>query len=222
MKRAAIVGVLVGAAFLLYLYTQPAYTHRFRLTIEVQTPDGLRSGSSVIETSAWESGNWGPIEARGIRRDFKGRAIFVDLGHGQNLIALLGFGPRGDQDRLFKLASATLAHGGKFGWKEEFKLKGRGVLPSEDIPTLVTFTNLNDPTSAVLVDPSNMAKNFGPGYAFRQALLETTNESVSGNIETILPWWRSSGRPSAVAYRAWRESSINDAAVPPEDLFQKE
>jgi hypothetical protein len=54
-----------------YQYTQPAYTHRFGLTIEVQTPHGLRSGSSVIETSAWESGNWGPIEARGIRRDFK-------------------------------------------------------------------------------------------------------------------------------------------------------
>jgi hypothetical protein len=222
MKRAGLIALVAVAAFLLYLYTQPSYTHRFRLTIEVETPDGIKTGSSVIETSAWESGNWGPVEARGIRRDFKGRAVFVDLDHGQNLIALLGFGPRGDQDKLFKLVSAVLAPSEKFGWKEEFKLKGRGILPSEDIPTLVTLTNLNDPTSAVLVDPSNMAKNFGPGYVFRQALLETTNESVSGNIEKLLPWWRSPGRPSAVAYRAWRENSINDAAVPPEDLFQKE
>jgi hypothetical protein len=222
MKRAGIVALLAGLAFVLYLCTQPAYTHRFCLTIEVETPDGIKTASSVIETSAWESGNWGPIEARGIRRDFRGRAVFVDLGHGQNLIALLGFGPRGDQEKLFRLASTALAPGEKFGWKEEYKVKLPGVLPSEDIPTLITFTNLNDPASAILVDPADMAKNFGPGYAFRQAVLETTNDSVSGNIGKILPWWRSPGRPSAVAYRAWRESLINDAAVPPEDLFQKE
>ncbi|SRR6266404_6333172 len=222
MKRAGIIALLAGLAFVLYLCTQPAYTHRFRLTIEVETPDGIKTSSSVIETSAWESGNWGPIEARGIRRDFKGRAVFVDLGQGRNLVALLGFGPRGDQDKLFKLSSAALAPGKKFDWKEEFKLKGRGVLQPDDIPTLVTFKDLNDPLSAVLVDPTDMAKNFGAGFAFRGALLETTSESVSGNIEKILPWWRSPGRPSAVAYRAWRKSSINDASVPPEELFQKE
>jgi hypothetical protein len=223
MKRAGKIAIVVIAAFLLYLYTQPSYTHRFRLTIEVETPDGVKTGSSVIETSTWESGNWGPVEARGIRRDFRGRAVFVDLGQNRNLVALLGFGPRGDQDKLFRLVRAALTPGKKIDdWKEEFRLKGRGVLPQENIPTLITFTNLNDPASAVLIDPSNLAKNFGPGYAFRQAVLETTNESVSGNIEKILPWWRSPGRPSAVAYRAWRESSLNDSAVPTEGLFQKE
>jgi len=222
MRRGGIIAIFAGAAFLLYLYTQPSYTHRFRLTIEIQTPQGVKSGSSVIETSAWESGNWGPIEARGIRRDFRGRAVFVDLGQGRNLFALLGFGPRGDQDGLFKLASAALAPSKKFDWKEEFRLKGRGVLPSSEIPTLITFGDLKDPASAVLVDPSEMAKILGPGFAFREALLETTNGSVSDNIDKILPWWRSPGRPAAIAYRAWRNGSINDAAVPPEALFQKE
>ena len=222
MKRAAIIASLILAAFLFYVYTQPAYTHRFRLTIEVQTPDGIKSGSSVIETSAWESGNWGLVEARGICRDFRGRALFVDLGQGRNLFALLGFGPRGDQDELFKLTSAALAPGKQFSWQEEFRLKGRGVLPANDIPILVTFGDLNNPATAALVAPADMAKTFGPGFAFRQLVLETTNDSVSGKIGKILPWWRSPGRPSAVAYRAWRHSSVNDAAVPPEALFQKE
>jgi hypothetical protein len=224
MKRVGIVALLAGLAFVLYLWTQPAYTHRFRLTIEVETPDGIKTGSSVIETSAWESGNWGPIEARGIRRDFRGRAVFVDLGHGQNLIALLGFGPIGaDQHKLFSITRAALASSKKTDdWKEEFRLNGRGVLPNDYIPAFATFKNLNDPASAVRVEPSDLANILGAGFAFRQALLETTNESVSRDIGNILPWWQSPGHPAEVAYRAWRKGSIVGPTLSPEELFQKE
>src|SRR5690348_16780515 len=52
---------------------------RFRLTVEVMTPEGLKTGSSVIETRSWES-NWGTPETRGVRSDAKGQAVFVDLG----------------------------------------------------------------------------------------------------------------------------------------------
>lgn len=223
MKWLGGLALLVVAVFV-YLWAQPYYKNRFRLTIEVETPEGVKTGSSVIEASTWESGNWGPIEARGIRSDFRGRAVFVDLGHGRNLVALLGFGPIGaDQYKLFRLTRAALAPGEKFDdWKEEFRLKGRGVLPNDYIPALATFKNLNDPASAVRVEPSDMVDIFGPGFAFRQVLLETTNESVSRDIEKILPWWRSPGRPAEVAYRAWRKGSIVGPTRTPEELFQKE
>jgi hypothetical protein len=43
-KRIGAFALLAGVAFLLYLYTQPAYTQRFRLTIEVHSADqSLRS-----------------------------------------------------------------------------------------------------------------------------------------------------------------------------------
>jgi hypothetical protein len=223
MKRAGIVALLAGVAFVLYLYTQPAYTHRFRLIVEVQTPDGIKSGSSVIETSAWESGNWGPIEARGIRTSFRGRTVFVDLGSGKNLVALLAFGPDGtDQRKLFRLVSAALAPGRSIDWKDEYKLKGTGVLPPDYTPALVTFKDLNDPASAVLLDPTDLDKTLGAGFAFRRVLLETTNDSVSAGIEKVLPWWRSPGRPAEVAYRVWREGSMIGPSIAPEDLFQKE
>ncbi|KJC40027.1 hypothetical protein [Bradyrhizobium sp. LTSP857] len=223
MKRIGIVAILIGTAFIVYLWTQPAYTHRIRLTIEVQTPDGIRSGSSVIETSTWESGNWGPIEARGIRRDFKGRAIFVDLGHGKNVVALLGFGADGtDQYHLYRLTRDALAPTKKGDWTEEYKLKGQGVLPPDDIPGLATFKDINDPSSAVRVDPADAAATLGSGFAFRQALLETTSDSASKGIEKIFPWWRSQGRPAEIAYRAWRAGSRIGTSIEPEHLFQKE
>jgi hypothetical protein len=223
MKWAGAIAILVGASFLLYLYTQPAYTHRFRLTIEVQTPDGLRSGSSVIETSAWESGNWGPTEARGIRRDFKGRAVFVDLGGGRNLVALLAFGPQGtDQSKLFRLVGAALAPGRSIDWKDEYRLNGTGALSREYTPTLITFADLANPRTAALVDPADFGKTFGSRFTFRQALLTTTSESASEGIGKILPWWNLPGRPAEQAYRAWRQGSTIGVSLAPEDLFQKE
>jgi len=79
--------VYIGLAVLVgYFLLFPNYTNRFRLTIEVQTPDGIRSGSSVIETTFFKSGDWGPVEARGVRTQAKGEAIFVDLGHGKRAL----------------------------------------------------------------------------------------------------------------------------------------
>ena len=223
MKRIGVIAVLVGAAFLLYLYTQSASTQRFRMTIEVQTPGGLRSGSSVIETSAWESGNWGPIEARGVRRDFKGRAVFVDLGDGRNLVALLAFGPEGtDQTKLFRLVGAALAPGKSIDWKEEYSLTGTGSLPREYTPTLITFANLANPGTAALVDPADLEKTFGAGFAVKQVLLATTSESASEGIGKILPWWNLPNRPADQAYRAWLRGSTIGVSLEPEILFQKE
>jgi hypothetical protein len=222
-KWAGAIALLVGAAFLLYLYTQPAYSHRFRLTIEVQTPSGLRSGSSVIETTAWESGNWGPIETRGIRRDYKGRAIFVDLGGGRNLVALLAFGPQGtDQSKLFHLVGAALAPGRLIDWKDEYSLNGTGSLPREYTPTFITFANLANPGTAALVDPADLEKTFGSGFAVKQVLLATTSESASEGIGKILPWWNLPNRPAEQAYRAWLRGSTIGVSLEPESLFQKE
>jgi hypothetical protein len=201
----------------------PDHTSRFRLTIELETPDGIKSGSSVIETSAWESGCWGPVEACGVRTSAKGDAIFVDLGHGRNLVALLGFGPSGsDESKIFSLTRAALAPGKDIRWQDESKLRGRGELPEELVPTLVTFSDLNDPKSASVVKPGDIEKTFGPGFKFRRAILETTNDRIGRGIDQKLPWWSIPGRPAALAYHAWTGPNASGPSIYPESLFRKE
>jgi hypothetical protein len=217
---AACIG-LVGLAG--YFSLLPDYTNRFRLTIEVETPDGIKSGSSVIETTFWESGNWGPVEARGVRSKAKGQAVFVDLGNGRNLVAILGFGPNGtDESKIFGLTRAALAPGRDVGWKEEYKLKGRGMLPADYLPALITFPNLNDPATAILVYSDDLKAVFGSGYAFHQAIIETTNEPLNRDIGKRLPWWSLPDRPAGAARRAWSKGSTAGASLASEDLFQKE
>ena len=223
MKRFGAIVVVSAVLAAAVGFFWPPHTNRFRMVIEVDTPDGIKFGSSVIETAYYESGGWGPVEARGVRSRAKGDAVFVDLGGGRNLVALLGFGPEGtDESKLFDLTRVALAPEKHIDWKEEYKLKGRGVLPADYLPTMITFANLNDPATATLVRPADFSAVFGPGYAFRQAVIETTSESVSRDIGKKLPWWSLPNRPAAVARRAWSKGSTGGASLASEDLFQKE
>jgi hypothetical protein len=199
------------------------YSNRFRVTIEVDTPNGIKSGSSVLETDVFESGCWGPVEACGLRRKAKGEAIFVDLGNGRNLVGILGWGEAGsDESGVFDLTRAALAPGTNLNWKEEQKLKGRGDLPSQNIPTLITFDDLTNPATAKVVDPTNLALTFGPGYSLRRVTLETTSAPLNYAIEAKLPWWSSPGRPASIARRAWSNGRTDGPSLASEDLFRKE
>src|ERR1700682_3493021 len=57
--------------------------HKYRLTVEVETPEGVKSASGVMAVHPDRS------YSRGGRTQAKGDAVFVDLGRGKNLVALL-------------------------------------------------------------------------------------------------------------------------------------
>jgi hypothetical protein len=215
----AVTAALLFAALDLW----PGYTNRFRVTIEVDTPDGIKSGSSVWETDISQSGCWGPVEACKLVRSAKGDAIFVDLGRGRNLVGILGWGRLGsDRAGIFDLTKAALAPGSNINWKEEPKLKGLGNLPLRNVPTLVTFSDLTNPATAKVVDPTNLALTFGPGYSLRRVSLETTSAWLNRTIEAQLPWWSSPGRPAEIAWRAWLNGETRGPSLEPELLFRME
>ena len=57
--------------------------HKYRLTVEVETPEGVKSASGVMAVHPDRS------YSRGGRTQTRGDAVFVDLGGGKNLVALL-------------------------------------------------------------------------------------------------------------------------------------
>ena len=62
----------------------PSYTYRYRLIVEIDTPEGIKSGSSVIETRVRDNGRawWNLPDMRNLENTTRGEAVFVDLGHG--------------------------------------------------------------------------------------------------------------------------------------------
>jgi len=191
-------GLLTGCVF------EDSGRLRYRMTVEVDTPAGVRNGSSVIESTITKGPGFG--DASGISYGLRAEAVAVDLPGSRNLYALLR--SQGDGDTAGY--HARLVQGAACGngapsarpdpsfckpgswrefrrWTQSTELKV--TLAPEDYPLLVTFRDVRDPKSVVRVDPGDLAATFGPGTRLRAITVAVTDEPVTTDIEKQFSWW---------------------------------
>lgn len=187
-------------------------SYRYRLTVEVDTPDGLRSGSSVIEVSAALAGKYAIPDPGKLSIQVTGEAVAVDLGQRGMLFALLRSEKSTDwaggvmelvtppppittKDRYAKWHARMVVNTGLHElprnsplthWSFDPPIKPSD--PPKDYPMLVRFRNINDPKTVEQVDPDDLAKSFGPGVKLRRITVQITDEPVTRNIVKSLPW----------------------------------
>jgi hypothetical protein len=186
--------------------------HKYRLAVDVETPAGVKSASGVMSVHP----------DRGYSRSgstiIKGDAIFVDLGGGKNLIALLAqLGDKGlELDGMNYVAlRAFNAAGRKTSFNEMNRITGAVPVTGALIPVLATFTDINDPATMRAVKSDDLAATYGNGFRLRGITVEAVpngfwpldfggalGEPVTRGIEAKLPWWNRAGDPAAVAVQA--------------------
>src|ERR1700716_2457503 len=134
--------------------------HKYRLTVEVETPEGVKAASGVMAVQPDRS------YSRGGHTRTMGDAVLVDLGGGKNLVALLAHVDKSiDLDGMNYVAlRAYNAAGRKVSFSEMSRLTGTVPVTGALIPVLVTFTNPTDPGSARAVPPDDMAAAVGDGF----------------------------------------------------------
>ncbi|MDO6591302.1 hypothetical protein DS901_00635 [Loktanella sp. D2R18] len=166
------------------------YTWHQKLTVTVQTPTGEVSGYSVTEITKTHSDSWYDLpEARGVRSDVRGEAVVVEVAPGKYLFVLLD----GVEDLAYHtFTQFPYTRGSEFDrWARSIERhRGSAEVPQDAYPMMVTFTDIADPTSVILVDPETLANTFGAGYSLAEVTLEITDEEVTtGVVETMLYWW---------------------------------
>ena len=184
--------------------------YRYRLTVEVETPEGLRTGSSVIEVKQSLTRAAGSPAHSAVQRRARGEAVAVDLPGGRTLFALLRSEDSVDWATYVMQNTAPKIRGETFEEKFDNMLliKGEKVLPrywppygpgrrKSGYPMLVTFGDMSDPTSVELVDPDDLAATFGEGSALKRVTVQMTNDPVSEEIEKRLGWLDAHGREHA-------------------------
>lgn len=68
-------------------------------------------------------------------------------------------------------------------------LVGAKAFPPEHLPMLVTFDDINDPTTVNEVDSANLAATLGEGYSLKSITLEITTEAITqGEVVKVLGW----------------------------------
>ena len=119
--------------------------HKYRLTVEVETPAGAKVGSGVLAVFPDRG------YSRGGQTRTGGDAVFVDLGSGKNLVALLAHPDKSlDLDGMNYLALRAYgaARGSRVSFNEMSKMTGIVPVTGALIPVLLTFGDPNDPGSA--------------------------------------------------------------------------
>ena len=203
--------------------------HKYRLAIEVETPEGVKSASGVLAVHP----------DRGYTRSgstlTKGDAVIVDLGGGKTLLALLAhIDDKGlELDGMNYVALRALnAAGKKASFNEMNRISGTAPVTGALIPVLATFTDSNDPATMRAVRPDDLETTYGKGFRLRGVTAEAVpngfwpldfggalGEPVTRGIETRLPWWSRPGDPAAAALQA--AGLASKTAVDAKEVFTR-
>lgn len=169
----------------------PTHSYRFKLTVEVTTPAGLRSGMSVYEVSAKSLNAILPDQADRTWST-KGEAVVVDLPGGQTLFALLKTGAiHGDMASL-SMEALDPAFNNDVVESARRISQGQGIsspaiVERTNYPVLVRFKNISDPKSIQNVNSDDLAAIFGTGFAVKRIFVEVSDAPVTAGIEKRLP-----------------------------------
>ncbi|MEZ0226754.1 MAG: hypothetical protein ACAH83_19510 [Alphaproteobacteria bacterium] len=170
---------------------------RYRMTVTVETPEGLKTGSAVREVSYQKGIALTPEMLPNI--GLKGEAIVVDLGKYGVLFALLTgavHGPDYGSDIIFNVLPAKGVKSGR----DRIPPKGEIVrLTPAQYPLFVRFGDLNDPKSLEGVTRAEMSgintvsyflkgEMFGDGVQLKEVTIELTDDDVTWTIEKWLKW----------------------------------
>lgn len=236
-RRSFTSAILLGSAAILALggcgrdnepVGRAAEELRYRLTVEVDTPAGLKSGSSVIEVRAVKNPDWLTPEGRGYRYSFKGEAVAVDLPGGRVLFALVksdsGASDASEYpwfafDERLKDTRDPLAQMQRMrGWRGQAaamtkKKDTDAADPAKsapELPMLVTFGDIKDPASVKRVDPEALDAAFGARVKLKAITVEITDDAVTTGIGKRLGWLEAYRNKSFAGNRYSVDASLAD------------
>jgi hypothetical protein len=187
VTRRNLVGLFLGGVVLAALSgCGQRKSFRYKMTIEIETPDGVRSGSTVREVSYFEPDNYPSIGESKPHWILNGEAVVVDLPQNKVLFALLMSGD-GVVDYAGKEIDFLFRElGGKEIqlWPNPPKTMRPHI--NDPLPILVTFRDMTDPTSVQRIEPADLTASFGKGYRLKAITAAVTNAPVTVGIEKRL------------------------------------
>jgi hypothetical protein len=160
--------------------------YRYKLTVEVETPEGMRSGFAVRQVN-WAAGRKLTQEADTSSMSHKGEAVMVDLPNGQTLFALMS--PDGQETPMLAFGSARQTP----ATEGVLKVLTPPTQPDDyrghaGYPRLVRFQNINDPKIVEKVDPADLSASFGAGYRLKRITAQIVDEPITKGLGTRLEW----------------------------------
>ena len=183
--------------------------HKYRMTVEVETPAGVKSASHILAVIPYRG--YSP----GHNTRASGDAIYVDLGAGKNLVALLAHLDKSvdpDGVNYVALRAYPAATGKRVNFNDMSKQTGIVPVKGALAPVLMAFADPAIPGSAKAVSPDDAEAVLGKGYRLRGITAEVVpngfwpidfggvlGEPVTRGIAGKLPWLNGADASAAAA-----------------------
>ena len=215
MKLFAIVAVIFGGicfgGYVAWSVIYPTIHIRYRLTVEVKVADQIKTGSGVIDIAY-------PIYPDdfvylGGSTDYRpviGYAVTVDLGDKGMLFLTFKNGKSGREQTIrclmsdiaclpFAAYGGNETVGGAYS-REKASLQalqaqsGPREAPLSDLPALIRFRDINDPSSAEIISPVDLAAAYGSGVSIQRVVVELTDVPVTPMPSNWPSWLKNINR----------------------------
>lgn len=162
----------------------PSGTWRYKLTVTIDTPEGLKTGSAVREIRYSSEPRLLP-DMVGSHFRVVGEAAVIDFGNNKYLFALM------DADGSYQTFLRVFPYRDK-GEKNIIEYYNDMIGQKKELPPLLypkfaTFTDIKNAKTAIGVDYNDFAKIYGQNIKLKNIEIEITNEEVTHIIDSYLP-----------------------------------
>lgn len=185
VAAAALIAALVAWS----LHLERRQTYRYKLSVEVDTKLGLRSGSAVREVKY--NHTWPKLpDMAGATAKQRGEAVIIDLPGGETLFALMPV----DAYRILQAAfgddsAATLDTATAEGRVRDLDIPTSCADDDcRGFPRFVTFTDPLSPTSMKRLNVGELVAGSPIGVSLKRVTVQMVEEEVTRAIAKRLPW----------------------------------
>jgi hypothetical protein len=187
-RHKILTGLLIAIVAIIgwWKYEFPSATWRYKMTVTVETPEGIKTGSAVREVHVRTEPKILP-EQSPIHYSVKGEAVTVDLGNNRYLFYTMA------TDHAFLVLSC--AYGvdmysfEAIKYYSELKANRVSLLDKKCLASsFVTFKDIKDPETVIKVDPNNLSEPLGVGVNLKDITIEMTDEQVTWDVGKYLDW----------------------------------
>ena len=192
------IGLLLSGLYAFYYVAFPVYTHRFRLTFQVEVNGKVKEGSGVI-TVLHQDNQHVPLTQKRWKLSEYGPSPWIDLGErGIVLAAIEIHVPSNYKPKPFDagLLSFVAYFGAEHGnpnisqrtVREIHNQSGRRQLKDNQLPEFIWLPNPSDPNSAQIVPPDSFGDIVGSDIRLGAVFVEVTEDRPDNSLYAKLPW----------------------------------
>lgn len=156
------------------------YTWNYRITVEVETPDGIKTGSTVRQLQMQEIVQLNPDRGNAQFR-VKGEAIVIDLGKYGALVEI--------PDYQEFLDAFPVEHANRIKYYNSLPNGKVSHLNTGNYP-LINFQNIDDPDSIRTVNSDQFEQSFDKEVNLKKITILTTEDEVTyGQVRKHFSWF---------------------------------